>query len=57
MVLSHLATLQTNNEIAADLFISVNTVKSHLKAIYRKLGVQRRSDMVELARRAEGPDA
>ena len=50
MVLSHLATLQTNNEIAVDLFISVNTVKSHARAVYRKLGVANRRQAIRRAR-------
>jgi DNA-binding NarL/FixJ family response regulator len=33
----------TNAETAAALFITVNTVKRHLKAIFRKLGVHTRS--------------
>ncbi|MCT1355022.1 LuxR C-terminal-related transcriptional regulator [Gordonia sp. p3-SID1431] len=37
-------------EIAADLFVSVNTVKTHQQAIYRKLGVSSRRDAVDRAR-------
>ncbi|NDL55745.1 response regulator [Phytoactinopolyspora mesophila] len=33
---------RTNQEIAADLFISLSTVKSHLSAIQNKLGVRNR---------------
>jgi predicted ArsR family transcriptional regulator len=31
--------MQSNEEIAGDFYISVNTVKAHLKALYRKLSV------------------
>ena len=34
----------TQREIAEQLFISYNTVKSHLKATYRKLGATSRDD-------------
>ena len=37
-------------EIAADLFITINTVKTHQQSIYRKLGVNTRRDAVERAR-------
>ena len=37
-------------EIAALLYISVNTVKTHVKNIYRKLGADRRKEAVRLAR-------
>lgn len=45
-VLERLAQMMSTQEIAADLFVSVNTVKTHLKSLYRKLGVNRRSDAV-----------
>jgi LuxR family maltose regulon positive regulatory protein len=38
------------NEIANELFISGNTVKTHAKAVYRKLGVSSRSEAVRMAR-------
>ena len=43
-ILQRLGALSTNEEIAADLFLSPNTVKTHLKSLYRKLEVSRRSD-------------
>ncbi|WP_344050101.1 LuxR C-terminal-related transcriptional regulator [Streptomyces thermoalcalitolerans] len=49
-VLRRLARMMSTEEIAADLFVSVNTVKTHLKSAYRKLGVNRRSDAVHRAR-------
>ena len=38
------------SEISEQLCISLNTLKSHIKAIYRKLGVSRRHDAVTKAR-------
>jgi len=49
-VLWHLPMMKSNREIAADMSFSVNTVKTHLKSIYRKLGVNRRRAAVEEAR-------
>ncbi|MFF8673677.1 LuxR C-terminal-related transcriptional regulator [Streptomyces sp. NPDC015242] len=49
-VLHRLAEMLSTEEIAADLNVSVNTVKTHLKSIYRKLGVSRRAEAVRRAR-------
>jgi len=49
-VLRQAAQLQSNAEIAAELHVSVNTVKSHLKSVNRKLCVSRRRDAVRRAR-------
>jgi ATP/maltotriose-dependent transcriptional regulator MalT len=38
------------NQIAAELYLSPNTVKTHTKALYRKLGAGSRSDAVQVAR-------
>jgi LuxR family maltose regulon positive regulatory protein len=40
-------------EIADTLFISLNTVRSHVKAIYGKLGVNNRTQAIEAARRLQ----
>lgn len=49
-VLAYLPTMLTSAEIAGDLFVTVNTVKTHQHAIYRKLGVNSRRTAVERAR-------
>jgi LuxR family maltose regulon positive regulatory protein len=41
-IMRYLSSHLTNEEIAEDLCLSVNTVKTHLRAIYRKLGVSSR---------------
>jgi LuxR family transcriptional regulator, maltose regulon positive regulatory protein len=44
-----LQTSRTIREIAEDLCVSVNTVKTHQRAIYRKLGVQSRREAQRVA--------
>jgi len=48
-VLGHLPSRTRNQEIAAALYISVNTLKSHLRNIYRKLEVADRDEAVRRA--------
>ena len=45
-VLNYLPTMLTAGEIAADMHVSVNTVRAHMRSIYSKLGVSRRQDAV-----------
>jgi LuxR family maltose regulon positive regulatory protein len=50
LVLRYLPTMLKAGEIASDLYLSVFTVKSHLRSIYRKLDVTNRKDAVDRAR-------
>jgi DNA-binding CsgD family transcriptional regulator len=36
----------SNEEIALELFVTINTVKSFIRSAYRKLGITRRSQAV-----------
>ena len=49
-VLRLLSAGKTNQEIAGEMFVSVNTIKSHLKNIFGKLGVNNRREAVAQAR-------
>lgn len=49
-VLGHLAQLLNTEEIAGTMFISVNTVRTHVRNILRKLDVNRRNAAVRRAR-------
>ena len=49
-VLRFLPSRLTIREIADELYVSMNTLKFHLKMIYRKLGVSSRSEAAEAAR-------
>jgi LuxR family transcriptional regulator, maltose regulon positive regulatory protein len=50
VVLRYLPTVMSKAEIASELFVSINTVKTHTKNIYRKLGVGTRTEAVRRAR-------
>lgn len=50
MLCSHM----TLREISRQLYISINTTKSHTRSIYRKLGVSSRSEAAELLGSATG---
>jgi DNA-binding CsgD family transcriptional regulator len=47
-VLGHIYMGKTNPEIAAELYISVNTVKKHIKNIYDKMGINSRMEVVHV---------
>ena len=48
-LLRELPSWRTAEQIAADHFVSVNTVKTHLRGIYRKLEVRSRRDAIATA--------
>jgi LuxR family transcriptional regulator, maltose regulon positive regulatory protein len=50
-ILRELPTLDRVDEIAANLLISTNTVKTHIRGIYSKLGVRSRKEAVAIARK------
>jgi LuxR family maltose regulon positive regulatory protein len=49
-ILALLPTTLSQREMAGSLFVSPNTMKTHLRAIYRKLGADSRDDAVLRAR-------
>jgi LuxR family transcriptional regulator, maltose regulon positive regulatory protein len=49
-VLRYLPTNLSNQEIAGELYVSVNTVKAHIRHLYAKLDAHRRGEAVERAR-------
>jgi LuxR family maltose regulon positive regulatory protein len=49
-VLRYLPTNLQAPEIAGELYVSVNTVRTHMRHLYAKLGVHRRADAVQRAR-------
>jgi LuxR family maltose regulon positive regulatory protein len=53
VVLRYLPSTLSAGEIADELFVSLNTVKTHIKSIYRKLDTNRRWDAVKRARQLQ----
>jgi LuxR family maltose regulon positive regulatory protein len=51
--LQHLSEMLSTAEIATEMYISVNTVKSHLRSVYRKLSATHRNEAVRRARQLE----
>jgi len=52
-VLVHVSGMLNTAEVAEKMYISVNTVKTHLRNIYRKLAAAHRSEAVRRARQLE----
>ena len=49
-VLRYLPTNLTRPEIAQELYVSINTVNTHIRNVYSKLGARDRSSAVQRAR-------
>ena len=49
-MLRYLPTNLSGPEIASELYVSHNTVRTHLRHLYAKLGTHRRADTVARAR-------
>ncbi len=54
-VLDMLAAGYTPDQVADELVLSTETVRSHTKSLYRKLGVHSRSELAEAVRRLRTP--
>ena len=52
-VLRHISQMLSCAEVAGEMYISINTVKTHLRSIYRKLGARHRGEAVRRARQLE----
>jgi LuxR family transcriptional regulator, maltose regulon positive regulatory protein len=52
-VLRHISDMLSTAEVASEMYISVNTVKTHLRTIYRKLAASHRGEAVRRARQLE----
>ena len=52
-VLRHVSGMLSTAEVATEMYISVNTVKTHLRSIYRKLAATHRGEAVRRARQLE----
>jgi LuxR family transcriptional regulator of spore coat protein len=50
VVLARLGDDRTLRQIAAELYVTRNTIKSQVRSVYRKLGVTCRAEAVERAR-------
>ena len=52
-VLALIAAGNSNQEIAAKLFVSASTVKTHINRLYRKLGTRSRTQAIARAREVD----
>ena len=51
VVLSHLSEHMTLEDLASQLWVTRNTVKTQVRSLYRKLGVSTRAEAIALAGR------
>ncbi|GAB2611241.1 hypothetical protein GCM10027067_23400 [Pseudactinotalea suaedae] len=49
LMLRGLASFRSQKELADAMFLSLNTVKTHLRAAYQKLGVSSRAEALTVA--------
>jgi LuxR family maltose regulon positive regulatory protein len=49
-ILSYLPSRMTNTELARQCYVSVNTIKTHMGHIYRKLDAANRNEAISRAR-------
>jgi LuxR family transcriptional regulator, maltose regulon positive regulatory protein len=52
-VLLHVSGMLSTAEVASEMYISINTVKTHLRNIYRKLAAEHRGEAVRRARQLQ----
>jgi LuxR family transcriptional regulator, maltose regulon positive regulatory protein len=52
-VLRHVSDMLNTAEVASEMYISINTVKTHLKSIFRKLAATHRGEAVRRAQQLE----
>lgn len=45
-ILSRICHGDSNLDIAAELYVSINTVKTHIRSAYRRIGITRRVEAV-----------
>jgi two-component system, NarL family, response regulator LiaR len=56
-ILDQLSASRTTDEIARSLVVTAETVRSHIKHLYRKLGVHSREEAADVARSLRGQGA
>jgi len=52
MVLSHISVGKMYKEVAFDMEVSINTVREHIRRIYKKMGVNSRAQAIRAANKS-----